>query len=80
MSYFPGWLRQEWVFALPEPNYALCLKAEAFCGLGLEGFFIHLTAGLGFFAKCGSESGMNPRGASLLDITAVFLPTLSVLS
>lgn len=39
-----------------------------------------LVCWFSFFHKCRSESGQHPRGASLLDITIVYLSTLSVLS
>lgn len=62
----------------------LCRKTEVFFGLRLEGFFYTFDGVVFvlfcFVSKCGSESGRNPRGVFLLDITTVFLSTLSVLS
>lgn len=73
---------------LSEAGVGVCTARARLClvwknGGAWKGFFHTFDGGmfcLGFFAKCVSESGRNPRGAPLLDITTVFLSTLSVLS
>lgn len=87
-SWVPGYLKQEWVFALPELGCALCGKTEAFCGLGLEEFFQIFDGSSGLFvgllvlflSQMSLWVWTASRGASLLDITTANLSTLSVLS
>lgn len=86
MSQIPVCLSQRWVFLLPEPVFAFCKeknkhsdKHSVIWSWKVFFFFlppICLMVCSFFFAKSGSESGRNPKGASLLDITTVFLSTL----
>lgn len=59
--------------------FSLCLEVVFYFFHTFDGV-VFIFVLFCFVSKCGSESGRNPGGVFLLDITTVFLSTLSVLS